>query len=544
MKFRELWRVSSTVTKEVSFQSVFSTRAGSSLPRRGSTGVAQLVRNAKYNMWISKVLTTIFICAFGFVMFIPQLGQTVFLGTSKEFTIIASVSTFLAAVLFFIVFMGLQVATSLVSSKIADTLSPLPLSKKEVSNVIFLCLIRIFDLPLLAALVVLPTAYLMIGGSIAGGSISVVATIVTEIFALALTIGLARFFYSKVAGGGGRSKWKTVTRFLFMLVWMVPAFGTYFVINFAEVILKSFASFTQVLGPSMELLVLVFPFSFGFLVSYVSNLQAASIPTLALSTMSSVLYVVFAFYCFRWVTTTLRRIGTGRIVGAVRETVKDTIIRPRRPWLGIIRKDLAIASRSPSYAVLFLLPALQVAVLAVSFSSFEAGFVVTTGVLTGISMTTLVLPPTMFSIEGLASSYTRSLPLRKRTLILAKTLLAVFIYSLSVIALLAIALFVKRDFTSEILFGALYLFSIAAASMLELTILARKFWKEGFALGNVYARLSTFMLILVPGYALAWAPMIAAFVAYVLAESFVLPVFLGVALAEFIAMSLIVYRQG
>jgi predicted permease len=544
VKFRELWRVSSTVTKEVSFQSVFSTRAGSSLPRRGSTGVAQLVRNAKYNMWISKVLTTIFICAFGFVMFIPQLGQTVFLGTSKEFTIIASVSTFLAAVLFFIVFMGLQVATSLVSSKIADTLSPLPLSKKEVSNVIFLCLIRIFDLPLLAALVVLPTAYLMIGGSIAGGSISVVATIVTEIFALALTIGLARFFYSKVAGGGGRSKWKTVTRFLFMLVWMVPAFGTYFVINFAEVILKSFASFTQVLGPSMELLVLVFPFSFGFLVSYVSNLQAASIPTLALSTMSSVLYVVFAFYCFRWVTTTIRRIGTGRIVGAVREAVKDTIIRPRRPWLGIIRKDLAIASRSPSYAVLFLLPALQVAVLAVSFSSFEAGFVVTAGVLTGISMTTLVLPPTMFSIEGLASSYTRSLPLRKRTLILAKTLLAVFIYSLSVIALLAIALFVKRDFTSEILFGALYLFSIAAASMLELTILARKFWKEGFALGNVYARLSTFMLILVPGYALAWAPMIAAFVAYVLAESFVLPVFLGVALAEFIAMSLIVYRQG
>jgi predicted permease len=506
--------------------------------------VAQLVRNAKYNMWISKVLTTIFICAFGFVMFIPQLGQTVFQGASKEFAIIASVSTFLAAVLFFIVFMGLQVATSLVSSKIADSLSPLPLSKKEVSNVIFLCLIRIFDLPLLAALVVLPTAYLIIGGSVAGSSISVVATIVTEIFALALTIGLARFFYSKVAGGGGRSKWKTVTRFLFMLVWMVPAFGTYFVINFAEVILKSFASFTQILGPSMELLVMLFPFSFGFLVSYASNPQATSIPLLALSAASSVLYVVFAFYCFRWVTTTIRKIGTGRIVGAVREAVKDTIIRPRKPWLGIIRKDLAIASRSPSYAVLFLLPALQVAVLAVSFSSFEAGFVVTVSVLTGISMTTLVLPPTMFSIEGLASSYTRSLPLRKRTLILAKTLLAVFIYSLSVVALLAIALFVKRDFTSEILFGTLYLFSIAAASMLELTILARKFWKEGFALGNLYARLSTFILILVPGYALAWAPMIAAFVAYVLAEPLVLPVFLVVALAEFIAMSLIVYRQG
>jgi predicted permease len=168
---------------------------------------------------------------------------------------------------------------------------------------------------------------------------------------------------------------------------------------------------------------------------------------------------------------------------------------------------------------------------------------VTLGVLTGISMTTLVLPPTMFSIEGLASSYTRSLPLRKRTLILAKTLLALFIYIISIIALLVIALFLKKDFTMEIVFGALNLFSIASASMLELTILARKFWKEGFALGNLYARLSTFILILVPGYIVAGIPMVAAFVTYLLAENMVLQVFVTAALAEFAVMSLIVYRQ-
>jgi hypothetical protein len=56
--------------------------------------------------------------------------------------------------------------------------------------------------------------------------------------------------------------------------------------------------------------------------------------------------------------------------------------------------------------------------------------------------------------------------LRKRTLILAKTLLTLFIYSFSVIALLVIAVFVKRNFTSEILFGTLYLFSIAAVMCL------------------------------------------------------------------------------
>ena len=266
MKFRELWRISSTVTKEVSFQSIFSTRAGSSLPRRGNTDVQRLIKNATYNLWISKILTTVFICAFGFVMFLPERGQTLFANTSQEFMIVASVSTFLAAVLFFIVFMGLQVATSLVSSKIADSLSPLPLSKKEVSNVIFLCLVRIFDLPLVAGLAVLPTAYLLVGGSIVGGSVSVIAIAVSEIFGLTLTIGLAKFFYSRVAGGGGRSKWKTLTRFLFMLVWMVPAFGTYFVINFADVIIRSFLAFAELFGSSLQLLVVVFPFSFGFFI--------------------------------------------------------------------------------------------------------------------------------------------------------------------------------------------------------------------------------------------------------------------------------------
>ena len=543
MKFRELWRISSTVSKEVSFQSIFSTRAGSSLPRRGSTDVQRLVKNATYNVWISKILTTIFICAFGFVMFLPERGQTLFADTSHEFMIVASVSTFLAAVLFFIVFMGLQVATSLVSSKIADSLSPLPLSKKEVSNVVFLCLVRIFDLPLVAGLVVLPTAYLLVGGSIVGGSISVIAIAVSEIFGLTLTIGLAKFFYSRVAGGGGRSKWKTLTRFLFMLVWMVPAFGTYFVINFADVIIRSFLWFTQLFGSSLQLLVIVFPFSFGFFISFLSGSQAVNIPSIVLSIISSIGYVFLAIYCFRWVTNTMRKIGSGGILKVDRESVKDTLLRPRTPLFGIIRKDLAIASRSPSYAILFLLPALQVAILAVSFSSFESGLFVTLGVLTGISMTTLVLPPTMFSIEGLASSYTRSLPLRKKTLILAKTLLALFIYIISIIALLVIALFFKKDFTMEIIFGVLNLFSIASASMLELTILARKFWKEGFALGNLYARLFTFILILVPGYIVAGIPMVAAFATYLLAENMVLQVFLTAALAEFAVMSLIVYKQ-
>jgi hypothetical protein len=76
--------------------------------------------------------------------------------------------------------------------------------------------------------------------------------------------------------------------------------------------------------------------------------------------------------------------------------------------------------------------------------------------------------------------------------------------------------------------------------MLELTILTRKFWKEGFAVGNIYSRISTYILILIPGYAMAAIPIISAFVAFFLANSFVLPVFLAVAVGEFVLMTAVV----
>ena len=543
MKFRELWRLSNTVFKEISFQSIFSMRAGSGLPQRGRTNIKQLIQTAAFNVLISKILTTIFVAAFGFILFVFPMGNT-YSSASRELTIAVSVSTFLMSILFLIVFMGLQVATSFVSSKIADVLSPLPLSRQEVSSIIFVCFVRIFDMPLITAVIVLVSAYSLVGGTLLGGLIGLVAVIVTEIFALALTIGLARFFYARVASGGGRSKWKAVQRFIFMLVWILPTFGTYLVLNSAAQIVVAFASFTQSISSTSQLLALAFPFSFGFLVSFATFLQETNLLALGFSVASSLGYLVLAVYCFRWVTRTVRKIGGGAIASAAREIVKDTVISPQMPWIGIIRKDLRIASRSPAHASLFFFPALQTALLAISFSTIsEMGFSVTLGVLTGVSMVTLLLPPSMFSIEGLASTYMRSLPMKKKTLIFAKTALATTMYLSSLVVLFIVAVYLGRDFSFILTFGLVHAFSVAAACMLELMILANKFWSEGFAMGNVYARLSMFILILLPGYVMAGIPIIAAFVTFFFAEQLILPVFFTIAFAEFAVMTLVASRE-
>lgn len=497
------------------------------------------------NVLISKLITSFFIGLFAVIVFLPLTMNYTRITVSRQAAMLGGISAFLAIVLFLIVFMGLQMATSFVSSKIVDVLSPFPLSKQDVSTIIFLCFIRIFDIPLVAAIVVFLAAYFFIGGaSPSGGAISIAGIITAEIFALAMTTVLAKFFYSKVTSAGGRSRWQALLRFVFMLVWILPTFGAYLIINFATTIVQSFASLMQSLSSFSHVVVLIYPFSYAFLISAAAFPSSVNYTLLGLSAAASAAYTILAYYCLRWVNRTVRNMGVGPMPRGPREVVKDTLIKPVAPWLGVIRKDLRVASRAPSYATLFFLPIIQTVVLALSFSSLnQLGLTTALGILTGMSMLTLLLPPTLASIEGLASAYMRHLPMGRTTLITAKTVLSTLTYVFSLIALSIVALFMRKDFSLILTYGLVHGFSVAAAVMLELIILTRKFWKEGFAVGNIYSRISTYIMIVIPGYVLAAVPIIIAFAASLFAPYLVLPLFLGVAVVEFITLVAVVELQ-
>jgi hypothetical protein len=294
--------------------------------------------------------------------------------------------------------------------------------------------------------------------------------------------------------------------------------------------MQSLSSFSQAV-------VLIYPFSYAFLVSTAAFPSTVDYTLIALSAAASAAYAILAYFCLRWVNRTVRNMGVGPMPKGPREVVKDTLIKPVTPWLGVIRKDLRVASRAPSYATLFFLPVIQTVVLALSFSSVSnLGLITALGILTGMSLLTLLLPPTLSSIEGLASAYMRHLPMGKTTLITAKTVLSTFTYVLSLVALSIVALFMRKDFSLILEYGLVHGFSVAAAVMLELLILTQKFWKEGFAVGNIYSRISTYIVIVIPGYVLASIPIITAFAASLYAPHLVLPLFLGVAVCEFTAM--------
>ena len=542
MKFSEFWQISNRIYKELSFQSIFSLRAGGTLPQKGMSSVRTVINNAQVSTLISKLLTALFIVVFGFMVFLP-LTSINLLDPSRTLAIVGSLSAFLAVVLLLISFMGLQVSTAFVSSKMTEILRPLPLSKRDISRIMLLCFTRIFDIPLAAAIAVLFLGYYFINGTIVGCLISFLGILATEIFALAFTMIMARFFYSRIAGGGGKSKWKTFLRFVFMIVWVLPSLGMYLIVNFATQIVQSFVTIAGSTSSLPDALAAIYPFSYGFLASFTTSSHEIESIVAGISAVSCLAYSALAIYCLKWLTQSLKHFESG-VVKASLEKLKDTVIKPQAPWLGIIRKDLRIASRSPSHASLLLLPAIQTTVLAMSFASFNAvGLTVAFGMLGGVSSIVLLLPPTLVSIEGLAASYGRSLPLRKKTLIYAKTLLCLITYLMSMTVLISVALYLGRDIGYIAAYGLTHSFSVAAAVMLELVILTQKFWKEGFAVGNLYSRMSTFILVLLPGFLVIVLPIIAGFTTYLLAPHLALTVFLAFAFSEFAAITAYVLRQ-
>jgi hypothetical protein len=289
-----------------------------------------------------------------------------------------------------------------------------------------------------------------------------------------------------------------------------------------------------------------YPFSFGFLAAFATFPQSITpFVGYVIASTASIGYVILAAFALRWVIRSISDISMGVVSHGPREVVKDTSISLQRPWLGIIRKDLRVASRAPSYASLFLLPPLETALISLSFaSSGEIGSVAATlGILVGVSLITLVLPPMLISLEGLASSYVRSLPLTKRTVISGKAILSAIMYASSMLILILIGLYLGRDAATIITFGAIQMLAVIAASLLELILSIRKFWKEGFAMGNLYARLSTYIAIVIPGLVLALAPVAVAVATYVLATNLTILIYLAAAMAEFVVMALISYRM-
>lgn len=537
-KFSELWKISGVVYREICFQSVFSLRLGASLPRMDSDKIGKMARQTEMNMLVSKILITFFVAVLAFMPLGYWSYFVVGLKLSEEFAIVGCVSVFLASLFFLLVMLGLQVTTSLIATRSFEILGTLPITREDASKIALLSFLRIYDIPLIAALIVFPTMLSVVVCSIFGGFVSLFAVVLTEIFALALTIGLSKLFYSKIVGGGGSSKYRTVMRFFYMLIWILPSFGIYLVMNFATQILQAFAYSLQMSGAYTFALALIYPFSLGFAVASATFPHKISLALAAVSVISTFMYVALGYFGLNYMGSTIKRISSGGVIIASKTFVRDLVIRPKSAFSGIIIKDLRVASRSPSYASILMLPALQTVILLVSLLGLaNINLTAVLIFLAGVSLISLTVAPMLFSAETLASAYMRSLPLKRRTVVAAKTFLSTLTFVGCVIVLAIVVLYLRRELISAIAFGLVQAIPVAAGCLFELLLLTRTFWGVELAPSNIYTNLSTFIMVLIPGIALCLIPMAICFITGFSNILYALAIFLTIATLEFVVVA-------
>ncbi len=514
MSWREAVRLSGVGFSELSVQAIWALRQGNLVPPGPAGTLAARARRrvVQSKGIISGVLALLALGA-AFALRSSGVASSAFTGGAPSGVFDAGVLTGLFGLdLAFLWWTGMQVLPTFLSSGVLTLLETLPIDDRTLARTSGLLYLRLFDLPSLTILVATPVFVGLALGPWAG--IAVVPGAVTVVgVALALSLLTGRFFVRRVQGarGGG-----TIVRWAYLTLWLVPAFAMFGFVVAAPAffaLLKGGAAS----GPSLagDLLLVAFPFPLAALPATVASgpsslgLDATGGLILASAVVG---YLALGTAALYWVLGAVRRVGLVPPVVPGPARSVPLVLRPVGAALAVLTKDLRIASRTPGYAFLVLLPILDALVLglwtyaSVTTSTAAAGLGL--AAVTTAALLATFFGPAFFAIEVFAYSYGRTLPLSDRSLLVGKVALIVLIYLIA--STLVVGLTLARVFAPIVLVGfvAAELPAVGAAAFLELGILFRRARTRGLPITNLYTGAWLAFLVSIPGLLVASLPLV------------------------------------
>ncbi len=537
MGWREARALARVAFTELTLQAIYAFRQGNPVPPAEG---ARLVSRSRRRVAQSKALVA------GLLALLTLGGGALLRTTSAERAAFVSAQLpaglFNAAVVAAILSLdtallwwtGLQALPTLLTSQVVEVLEPLPIDPRTLRRVAGILYFRLFDAPAVVVAVGTPLAVAWALGPIAGLG-AVPGALSAVLLALALSLVTGRFFVRRVQGSGGGGG-RTVVRWLYLLLWIVPAFGILGFVTLTPIYFVLLAHLAAGGGLSAEAFAaLVYPFPLAALPALIEGGPAGLglAPALAeLLVAAAIAYAALALWALVWLSRSVVRLGEAPAElarGAV--TVVRAIV-PQRPALAVLTKDLRIASRTPGYAFLILLPLLDSLALGLVSVLGPSGAPAARGIAFGAVSSSALLAtffgPAFFALEVLAHSYARTLPLSSRSVVLGKSALVVGIYLASSAIVLGIT-------ASRLSAGALFvtfvgaeLPAVLAGAFVELGILYRWSRTRGQPVTNLYAGAFNVLLVSIPGLVVVTAPLL-------LFELYGLPVMAALSVAELLA---------
>ena len=517
MSWKQASRLSEVAFTELSFQAIYALRQGNLVPPGPPrTMVARARRRVIQSKAIVGFVLGLLAFGAGVVLRAAPLAATAYGATVPVGVFRAGVLTGVFSLdVAFLWWTGMQVLPTFLASEVFPVLEPLPIDERTLSQTAALLYLRLFDLPAATVLVATPLFVGIVLGPWVGlavvpGAFAVVA------FALALSLLTGRFFVQRVQGarsGGGR----TIVRWLYLVLWLVPAFAMFGFVTAAPAFFELLQGISSA-GPSFasDLLLVAFPFPFAALPAAVANgSEGLGLDTTGrwILTAASAGYLLLAAWSTLWVLRSVRRVGL--VPPSVVRPVTTTFItlRPRSPPLAVLAKDLRIASRTPGYAFLILLPILDAFALGlwtyVSAPNANAALGLGLAAVTTAALLATFFGPAFFAIEVFAYSYGRTLPLSDRALLLGKVALVALMYLVASAVVLGLTLARVFEPGLFLLFVAAELPGVVAAALVELGILFRRARARGLPITNLYTGAWFAILVSIPGLCAAGAPLVA-----------------------------------
>lgn len=478
MKLGEAWRISGYPYREVAYRSIENSRgSGSGYGLQGQDLKKRFDRtigSAKTSKIAFAVLGTV-------GAFFPFLEYVV---SPTPEALVSGISLSLAISLAYIVFYSLQILPSFASGESYLLLRSLPLSENDFSIVAMLSFVRTFDY------IALTTSIVQIG-SIAILTRSAVATVMMAtgsamnlIFAMAIALWFSGIFYRNVTRGG-RSLMAKIGRTLFLITWGIAAMSIAFLFNFISYALPYFSS--AILGtitqPIGLVLSVIHPFSVGLAITdvvYPALYASVPLPPKVvllvprfvpplLSYLSTFGYFSLSFLVAQRTFRSVSKTTHGYGLSTTKRRVVDFSLKLQKPLAAYVLKDLRLASKNPSLAFFYATPLFEVitlAVVTVQFPTMRATSMIIATVLG--CFFTLMICSTLLNTEGAGMEYTLSLPMRGRTIINAKALIASLTYTPVPIALLFIGLSKHITSSLTLLIPFVEFVSVVAAAVFQI----------------------------------------------------------------------------
>jgi len=428
-----------------------------------SSGREDLVRRALRIARFDKLIITVFVVVAAGAPFLPQA-----LGAS--YGISASVTLSLAVSFALVVLYGVQTLSSFVTSGPSPVLSTLPLVRNDVSLVNLLSFVRTSDYLVVGSVACQVFFVSLVTGSALSGLFMLFVGGVNSVMGVGVALWLSSVFYRNILGSK-QGKRSGVLRLALLLAWGVVVLGIGVLFAAAGYLIPLVQSVLVSPNPlTGSILSLVYPFSLGISVGSVAHgFLPSSVERIALGATAG--YLLIAVAVSRWSMTSVASFPEGVSIATARGLTHDTSVPLHKPVAAYAMKDLRAASANLPSAFLFALPVFETLIILLI-----RAFLPTLGASTLLvamtlgGMVSLVLPLVLVSSEGTGFDFAKTMPLRMRTIVFSKALIATVVFLPAVAVVYVDGLLRPLTSPFSILIPLASILAVAAASLLEIRL--------------------------------------------------------------------------